>query len=342
MSQRKALITGVLGQDGAYLARFLLDQGYQLHGLQRWDSDVSADARYDRFAALGVSRADIQLHMGDILDSHGMLSLVEAIQPDEVYNLAAISHVAESFSSPSVCMDIITKGTLNLLEALRRGAPQARYYQASSSEMFGSAPAPQDELSPMLPCSPYGAAKLSAYHLTRIYRESYGLFAANGILFNHESPQRAHDFVTQKIVQAVAAIKNSQQDCLYLGNLEAERDWGHAADYVRGMHMMLQAGAPDDFVLSTGQSHSVRSFVEGAFAAADIALTWQGRDLDEVGVDPDGRVLVWIDPQFFRPMEVTHLQGNAVKAREKLGWQPHYGFDDLVADMMRGALARYE
>ncbi len=338
MVQKTAFITGILGQDGAYLARYLLQQDYCVHGLMRWDSYVDASAPYERFAALGIDPDQVRLHTGDVLDPHGMQALLQHIQPDEIYNLAAISHVAESFSSPSVVMDIITKGTLNVLEAMRAACPSARFYQASSSEIFGAAPAPQNESTAMLPCSPYGVAKLSAYHLVRVYRQSYGLFAANGILFNHESPMRAHDFVTQKIALGVRAITAGQQAILTLGNLDALRDWGHADDYVRGMHLMLAADRADDFVLSTGQSLRVRDFVMRAFACAGMPITWTGSGLNEKGIDSHGIVRVNVSEDFYRPLEVNHLQGDAAKARRVLGWRPAYDCDALVRDMVLGDL----
>ena len=337
MTVKKALITGIAGQDGVYLARHLLGEGYQVHGLVRWDSDLGAFDRLSRFDRLGVSLDDVTLHVGDVCDPHYVLSLIDMVAPDDVYNLAAVSHVGQSFSTPSLALDVITKGTLNILESVRRVAPAARFYQASSSEMFGNAPAPQNEDTPMNPCSPYGIAKLAAYHLVRLYRAQFGLFAVNGILFNHESPLRAHDFVTQKIVQAAAAIQAGTQEFLTLGNLDARRDWGHADDYVRGMWLMMQSGAPDDFVLATGQMHSVRGFAEAAFACAGMTLSWQGECLGEVGVDQDGAVRVRVDEAFFRPQELHALCGDASKAQRMLGWQPSYDFDALVREMVEAA-----
>lgn len=337
MSAKKAVITGIAGQDGVYLAQHLLDQGYEVHGVVRWDSDVGALDRFGRFGQLGLSSQAVRLHVGDLCDPHFLLSLFHHVRPDEIYNLAAVSHVAESFHAPTLALDIIAKGTLNVLEAMRRLTPQARLYQASSSEMFGDAPAPQNEDSPMRPCSPYGAAKLAAYHLVRVYRQSYGLFAANGILFNHESKLRAHDFVTQKIAQGVAAIQRGDQQFLTLGNLDALRDWGHARDYVRGMQLMLHADQPDDFVLATGESRSVRAFVEAAFACAGLALSWRGAGLDEEGLDAAGQVRVKISADFFRPLEVTNLRGDASKAKAQLGWQPEISFESLVREMVEAA-----
>ena len=337
MSVKKALITGIAGQDGVYLAKYLIAQGYEVHGLVRWDSDVGAFDRLSRFGRLGVPLDDVTLHIGDVCDPHNMLDLFYHIRPDAVYNLAAVSHVAVSFKTPTAAFDVISKGTLNLLEAMRRLTPRARFYQASSSEMFGNAPAPQNEETAMIPCSPYGIAKLSAYHLVRLYRAQYDVFAVNGILFNHESPLRAHDFVTQKIAQGVKAISAGRQDCIALGNLDARRDWGHARDYVRGMFMMMQSDAPDDFVLATGQMHSVRSFAEAAFACAGMTISWQGEGLDEVGIDDGGTVRVRVGEAFFRPQELHALCGDASKAQRILGWQPSYDFQALVRDMMEGA-----
>ena len=334
MTQKKALITGIAGQDGAYLAAFLLDKGYEVHGLIRWDSDLDALERLGRFAKLNLPMDKIHIHTGDITDPHSLLTLLYHLRPDEIYNLAAISHVAESFKTPTAAMETITKGTLNMLEAIKRLMPEARFYQASSSEMFGASPAPQNEQTPMNPQSPYGAAKLHAYHLTRIYRESYGLFAANGILFNHESPLRGADFVTQKIAQAVAAIDRGDQDSLTLGNLDACRDWGHARDYVEGMWMMLQHDEPDDTVLATGKDHTVRECAETAFAAIGLTLTWQGEGMNEIGIDQNGQTRVQISQEFFRPLELHHLCGDASKAKDILGWQPRTSFQDLIKEMV--------
>lgn len=342
MSVKKALITGIAGQDGVYLAQHLLARGVEVHGLVRWDSDVEALARMGRFARAGLPLEDVTLHTGDVCDPHYMLNLFYHVRPDEIYNLAAVSHVAASFQTPSVALDIVTKGTLNGLEAMRRLTPEARFYQASSSEMFGDAPAPQSEASAMNPCSPYAIAKLAAYHLVRLYRQSYGLFAVNGILFNHESPLRAHDFVTQKIAQGAAAIQRGDMECLTLGNLNALRDWGHARDYVRGMHMMLGAERADDFVLATGQARSVRDFATAAFAYAGMPLTWQGQGLDEEGVDAGGAVRVRVSADLFRPVDVAHLCGDTAKAQAMLGWRPEISFEALVHDMVDGALGRQE
>lgn len=338
MAGRKALITGITGQDGALLARFLLRKGYQVHGLRLY----SATDDTARIASL-MDDPDFYLHTGDLTDGGALWRLLADIRPDEIYNLAAQSHVQASFAVPEATAQINALGTLRLLEALRgldEGRGLIRFYQASSSEMFGNAPAPQNEGTPLTPCSPYGAAKIYACHLTRIYRESYGLHASNGILFNHESPLRGEEFVTRKITRAVAAIAAGQQNCLMIGNLEARRDWGHAADYVRGMWLMLRQDVPGDYVLATGQARSVREFVTAAFAVAGIDLVWQGQGLTETACARDGgAVLVRVDPQFFRPAEVHELIGDAARARQVLGWAPEIGFDALVEDMVRGDLA---
>jgi len=333
--KKTAFITGVTGQDGSYLAQLLLGKGYEVHGLVRWDCVDGTQ----RLKALGISE-QLTLHDGEMSDAQSLAHLLKAIRPDEVYNLAALSHVKTSFATPAAALEVNAKGTLNLLEALRVLGMEAsvRLYQASSSEMFGDAPAPQNEHTPMQPCSPYGVSKLAAYWLVRNYREAYGIFAANGILFNHESPLRGEDFVTQKIVRAVADIEAGARTDLTLGNLDAKRDWGHAKDYVRGMWMMLQADCADDFVLASGVARTVREFAEAAFAYAGMHLRWEGSGGDETGVCvKSGKVLVRIDPSFYRPKEVPHLLGDASKAKTQLGWQPELGFDILVADMMREA-----
>lgn len=338
-NQKTALITGIAGQDGAVLARFLLGKGYRVHGLMRWDSMETTQ----RLKTLLEESQDFSIHYGDVTDGAGVAHLVKQTVPDEIYNLAAMSHVAVSFDTPSSTFDINAKGSLNIFEAVRvLGLERAiKIYQASSSEMFGSTPPPQKEDSPMNPCSPYGVAKLAAYYLAKIYRESYGLFIANGILFNHESPLRGEDFVTQKIAAAVARIEAGQQESLALGNLDSLRDWGHACDYVEGMHAMLQAPEPDDFVLATGEAHSVREFVDAAFAQTGVRLRWEGVGIEECGVDwKTGKILVRVDPRFFRPKEVHHLLGCAAKARTKLDWAPKTRFADLVSEMVNAERAR--
>lgn len=334
MSNKKAFITGINGQDGAYLAKYLLDLNYQVHGLIRWDSDMAAGQRLTRFEALGIKTSDITIHSGDVTDPHQMLSLIYQTQPDEVYNLAAISHVGQSFKSPNAAIDTITKGTLNLLEALWRTAPQSRFYQASSSEIFGDSPAPQSELSPMNPQSPYAIAKLSAYHLTKLYRKSHKLFACNGILFNHESPLRGIDFVTKKITENIKNIRNGSIEYFTLGNLDAMRDWGHAQDYIAGMHKIITHTQADDFILATGTTTSVRDFTSRVFELAGLPISWQGKAEHETAIDAKGITRVKIDPALLRPTEVNLLQGDASKAKTKLGWQAQTSLDDLIKDML--------
>lgn len=328
---KTAFITGITGQDGAYLAELLLEKGYAVHGLVRWDC-VDGTQRLQDFHLQGR----VKLHYGDMNDAANIIGLVKQIAPDEIYNLAALSHVKVSFETPSSALNINAAGTLNVLEAVRiLDMKNVRLYQASSSEMFGSAPAPQNEETPFHPCSPYGAAKLAAYWLARIYRDSHGLHVSNGILFNHESPLRGEDFVTRKIVKAVAAIEAGEREHLVLGNLDSVRDWGHARDYVRGMWLMLQQLQADDYVLATGEAHSVREFVERAFGQCGMGIEWRGSGVHETGHDAKtGRILVKVDASLFRPKEVNHLLGDAGKARAKLGWRPEIYFDALVSDMM--------
>ncbi len=338
MSKKTAFITGITGQDGAYLARFLLDKGYRVHGLVRWDSYVDSAENLMRLKSLGIEKDDIILHYGDLTDAQNITSLIAKTKPDEIYNLAALSHVGVSFETPASVMDINTKGTLAILEAVKLLEMQktAKIYQASSSEMFGSSPPPQNENTPFAPCSPYGVAKLASYWLIKTYRSAYGVFGVNGILFNHESPLRGDDFVTRKITRGVAAIEAGMQDTLKLGNLDARRDWGHAMDYVRGMWMMMHHDSPDDFVLATGQSCTVREFVELAFREIGITIIWKGAGIKEKGVDREtGKVLVSVDPALFRPKEVHYLLGNSTKAREVLGWRPQYTIPLVLKDMIK-------
>lgn len=340
MVQKRAFITGIAGQDGAYLSQLLLAKGYDVHGLIRWDSAMDPASGLERLDALGLVDEHIQLHMGDLTDAQNVTRLISEIKPDEIYNLGAMSHVQVSFETPCSTFEINCKGMLHILEAVRLLEMQdrVRIYQASSSEMFGSSKPPQNEETNFEPCSPYGVAKLAAYQMARVYRDSYGVQVSNGILFNHESPLRGEDFVTQKIVHNVVEIEKGRLEPLRLGNLEALRDWGHAKDYVRGMWMMLQQEVPGDYVLATGEAHSVREFVERAFAFTGREIVWSGSGLEEVGTDrKTGKVLVEIDEQFFRPKEVDYLLGDAAKARKILGWVPEISFEDLIADMINEA-----
>jgi GDPmannose 4,6-dehydratase len=337
-----ALITGVTGQDGAYLAESLLNKGYIVHGLRRRSSSFNSGRIEHLYHDLHEANVRFFLHYGDLTDATNLIRLVQQIEPDEVYNLAAQSHVYVSFETPEYTANSDGLGTLRLLEAIRALGleKKTRFYQASTSEMYGKVQEiPQRETTPFYPRSPYGVAKLYAYWITVNYREAYGMHASNGILFNHEGPTRGETFVTRKITRAVAAITNGRQDKLYLGNMDAKRDWGHARDYVEGMWLMLQQAAPDDYVLATGETHSVREFVEKAFAEAGHSIVWKGSGKDEVGHDAKtGKVLVEVDPRFFRPTEVDILIGDATKAREKLGWQPKIKFEQLVREMVQNDL----
>ncbi|MGE4553252.1 MAG: GDP-mannose 4,6-dehydratase [Desulfovibrionaceae bacterium] len=340
---KKALITGVTGQDGALLAEFLLAKGYEVHGIKRRASSFNT-ARVDHlYADPHESGVRFFMHYGDLTDATSLMRVIQEVGPDEIYNLAAQSHVKVSFECPEYTADVDGVGALRLLEAVRllgmeRGV---RFYQASTSEMFGRVRTwPQNEATPFAPCSPYAAAKVFAYWVTVNYREAYGMFAVNGILFNHESPVRGETFVTRKITRAAARISLGLQDALWLGNLDALRDWGHARDFVRGMWLMLQQDQPDDYVLATGECHSVREFCERAFAEVGVGIEWRGEGLDEQGLDAaTGRALVRVDPRYFRPTEVERLLGDAAKARERLGWTPEVGFGDLVREMMAEDLA---
>jgi GDPmannose 4,6-dehydratase len=343
-SQRRvALITGVTGQDGAYLAEYLLGLGYDVHGIKRRSSSFNT-ARIDHLYQDPHSRnLPFVLHYGDMTDSTNLIRLMQQIRPTEIYNLAAQSHVGVSFESPEYTANADGIGVLRLLEAIRilGMEKETRFYQASTSELYGLArEVPQRETTPFYPRSPYGVAKLYGYWITVNYREAYGIYASNGILFNHESPIRGETFVTRKITRGIARIEVGLDDTLYLGNLEARRDWGHARDYVEGMHRILQADAPDDFVLATGEAHSVREFAELAFAEVGRTIEWRGKGADETGIDLEsGKTLVRIDPVYFRPTEVDCLIGDASKAREKLGWKPRTSFTDLVKEMVASDLA---
>jgi len=335
---KRALITGVTGQDGAYLAEFLLDKGYEVHGVKRRSSSFNTGRVDHLYKDPHESNTKFHLHFGDMTDATNLIRLVQETQPDEIYNLAAQSHVQVSFETAEYTANADALGTLRLLEAMRiLGMEKStRFYQASTSELYGKVQeTPQSETTPFYPRSPYAAAKLYAYWVTVNYREAYGLHASNGILFNHESPIRGETFVTRKITRAVAAMQHGHQDCLYLGNLDARRDWGHARDYVEGMWLMMQQDSPDDYVLATGISHSVREFVESAFARVGRQIEWRGTGVKEEGRDAgSGDILIRIDPRYFRPTEGDLLQGDASKARKVLGWQPKTGFDELVAEMI--------
>ncbi|QRM56459.1 GDP-mannose 4,6-dehydratase [Sinorhizobium sp. BG8] len=334
-----ALVTGVTGQDGAYLCELLLEKGYKVHGVKRRSSSFNTGRIEHLYEDPHVNDPQFVMHFGDMTDATNLIRIVQETQPDEVYNLAAQSHVQVSFETPEYTANADAMGTLRLLEAIRLLglSDKTRFYQASTSELYGNAPvAPQNEATPFSPRSPYAAAKLYAYWIVVNYREAYGLHASNGILFNHESPLRGETFVTRKITRAVAAIHLGMQDRLYLGNLAARRDWGHARDYVRGMWLMLQQPEPDDYVLATGRSHSVRSFVELCFAEVGTTIEWKGVGADEKGYDADsGRCIVEVDPRYFRPTEVDCLLGDATKAYERLGWAPEVELDQLVGEMVR-------
>ncbi len=337
-----ALITGITGQDGAYLAEFLLEKGYEVHGIKRRSSSFNTERIDHLYQDPHEPDLRLQLHYGDLTDSTNLIRIVQQVQPDEIYNLAAQSHVAVSFETPEYTANADALGTLRILEAIRilNLRDKTRFYQASTSEMFGKVQEiPQRETTPFYPRSPYGAAKVYAHWITVNYREAYGLFACSGILFNHESPIRGETFVTRKITRGFARIKEGIQDCVYLGNLDALRDWGHARDYVRAQWLMLQQAEPDDFVIATGEQHSVREFVEQVAARLDMRIEWRGSGVDEVGVDANtGRVVVRVDPRYFRPTEVDTLLGDATKARTKLGWQPQVSFAQLIDEMVAADL----
>lgn len=335
-----AFITGITGQDGSLLAEFLLQKGYEVHGLVRWDSEPINL----QISKLNEAYHNLNLHYGDMNDAMNLARLLKETNPTELYNLASLSHVSVSFDTPGSAFEVNANGTLNLLESIRVLDMQGRVrmYQASSSEMFGTAPAPQSEETAFEPCSPYAAAKLAAYWLARTYREAYGVHVSNGILFNHESPLRGEDFVTRKITKAVAAIEAGLQDHLALGNLDSMRDWGHAQDYIEGMWMMLQREEPGDYVLATGEAHSVREFVQHAFAHIGSTIIWEGEGTEETGRDSKtGKVLVRVDKEFFRPTDVNYLLGDATKARKVLGWQPKVSFETLVQDMVNADRQQY-
>lgn len=338
--QNVALITGITGQDGSYLAEFLLEKGYEVHGLVRRHS-ISNTSRIDHIIHSDYHKVKFFLHFADLTDSSNLMRLIAEIRPTEVYNLAAQSHVGVSFEVPEYTAEATGVSTLKLLEAIRVNGGNCRYYQASTSELFGGLPetAPQSEATPFYPKSPYGVAKMYSYWITVNYRESYNMFTCNGILFNHESPRRGENFVTRKITLAIAAIIAGKQDKLSLGNMNAKRDWGFAGDYVKGMWMMLQKEKPDDYVLATNETHTVREFVEAAFLALGITVKWEGKGVKEKGYDAEtGKLLVDVNPEFYRPAEVEYLWGNPAKAEKTLGWKREIGFEGLVHMMMEADL----
>jgi len=335
---KRALITGITGQDGAYLAEFLLDKGYEVHGIKRRASLFNTDRIDHLYRDPHERNVRLRLHYGDLTDATNLIRIIQQVRPDEIYNLAAQSHVAVSFETPEYTANSDALGTLRILEAIRiLGLEKStRFYQASTSEMYGKVQEiPQRETTPFYPRSPYGAAKVYGYWITVNYREAYGMYACNGILFNHESPIRGETFVTRKITRGIARIREGLDECLYLGNLDALRDWGHARDYVRAQWMMLQQERPDDFVIATGEQHSVREFVERTAQRVGYTIEWQGEGIQETGIDRgSGKVLVRIDPRYFRPTEVETLLGDSTKARTQLGWRPEVGFDELVREMV--------
>lgn len=340
-----ALITGITGQDGAYLAKFLLEKDYEVHGVYRRASSQNTDRINDLLQGPHKNK-NLILHYGDMTDTENLIQIIKDVQPHEIYNLAAQSDVHVSFEIPEYTANCDALGTLRLLEAIRiaKLTHQTRFYQASTSELFGKTEQkPQSELTPFHPRSPYAVAKLYAYWITVNYREAYHLYACNGILFNHESPLRGENFVSRKITQAAAKYKYGLQDCLYLGNLNARRDWGFAGDYVKAMWLMLQQDEPDDYVIATGETHTVREFVELAYEKIGVSIRWEGNGIDEVGIDEaTDKAIIRVDPYFFRPAEVDFLQGNADKARERLGWKPETTFSELVAMMIAADLKKVE
>jgi GDPmannose 4,6-dehydratase len=344
MSAKRALITGVTGQDGAYLAQFLLEKGYEVHGIKRRASSFNTERIDHLIVDQHSPGCRFFLHYGDMTDSSSLVWIIQQVQPDEIYNLAAQSHVAVSFQEPEYTAEADALGPMRLLEAIRilKLEKKTRFYQASSSELYGKAQeTPQSETTRFYPRSPYGVAKLYAHWITINYREAYGIYACNGILFNHESPIRGETFVTRKITRGLTNIYLGRQDCLYLGNLDAKRDWGHARDYVEAIWLMLQQDEPEDFVIATGVRHSVRDFAVATAKELGITIDWVGSAANEKGLDAKtGSRIVAIDPRYFRPTEVDSLVGDATKAREKLGWRPQTSFDELVAEMVREELVR--
>ncbi len=347
---KKALITGITGQDGAYLAEFLLKKGYEVHGIKRRASLFNTDRIDHLYQDPHEKNRHFVLHYGDLSDSMNLVRIIQEVRPDEIYNLGAQSHVAVSFESPEYTADTVGLGALRILEAIRISGleKKTRFYQASTSELYGKVQEiPQKETTPFYPRSPYAVAKLYAYWITVNYREAYGMYACNGILFNHESPIRGETFVTRKITRAISRLSLSLQDCLYLGNMDAKRDWGHAKDYVEMQWLMLQQDKPEDFCIATGVQYSVRDFVNAAAKELAITLKWQGEGIDEQGIVDDpgdtqlksGQVIVKVDPRYFRPTEVETLLGDPTKAKEKLGWTPKITLEEMVAEMVREDLA---
>ena len=342
---KKALITGVTGQDGAYLAELLLKKDYEVHGIKRRSSLFNTDRIDHLYQDQHESDVRFILHHGDLTDSSSLIRIIQQVQPDEIYNLAAQSHVAVSFEEPEYTANSDALGALRILEAIRILGleKKTRFYQASTSELYGLVQEiPQRETTPFYPRSPYAVAKLYAYWITVNYREAYGIYACNGILFNHESPRRGETFVTRKITRALARIKLGLQECVYLGNLDAKRDWGHARDYVEMQWLMLQQEEPEDYVIATGVQYSVREFVAAAAAEVGLTVRWEGSGSSEKGYDSNGRCIVRVDPRYYRPTEVETLLGDPTKAREKLGWQPRTSFQELVSEMMREDLKAAE
>ena len=343
---KKALITGITGQDGAYLAEFLLEKGYEVHGIKRRSSSFNTGRIDHLYKDLHEKEVRLILHHGDLTDSSNLIRIIKQSQPDEIYNLAAQSHVAVSFEEPEYTANSDALGSLRILEAIRILGLEnkTRFYQASTSELFGKAcEVPQTESTPFYPRSPYAVAKLYAYWITINYREAYGIYACNGILFNHESPIRGETFVTRKITRALARIKLGLQDCIYLGNIDTKRDWGHARDYVEMQWLMLQQDSPEDFTISTGEQHTVREFLEIAAKEIGIDIEWSGTDINEIGRDKvSGNIIVRIDKRYFRPTEVDSLLGDSSKAKNKLGWKPKITFGQLVKEMMESDLIEAE
>ena len=342
MIKKKALITGVTGQDGAYLSNLLLKKNYEVHGIKRRSSSFNTGRLENIYIDPHDNEPSFFLHYGDLTDSSNLIRIIQKVQPDEIYNLGAQSHVQVSFETPEYTANSDALGTIRLLEAVRtlNLENKVKFYQASTSEMFGKSPPPQNEDTIFQPRSPYAAAKLYAYWVTINYREAYGIFASNGILFNHESPLRGETFVTRKITRAVASILKGKQNKLWLGNLNAKRDWGHAKDFVSGMWQILQNDKADDFVLATGQSYTVRYFCEIAFNEIGITLVWKGSGINEIGIDvKNGRQLIQVDKRYFRPTEVDYLEGDASKAREQLKWSPKILFKEMVSEMVQSDIS---